>query len=253
MKKIFYIFLVSVLILSSCSKDDDYENDSTNVLLRKEIGKEDNKETYFSEIVYNGNRIVSNGSVSFTYTGNFITKQASAYYTYEFGYDNGKLVSYTEKFTGDIGFSKTVYTHNVDGTVSFKKYFIFNSTETEKVTGTLTFKDGNLVKKEFVDNQEVVVHTTIKEYDTKNNPYKNILGCDLLFDDDRFLSMLNGNRNNIVKTTSTTSNIQEFFSDSLQKTISIFEYSYNSKGFPILRSSIDNNNNNKISTREYFY
>ncbi|WP_409416175.1 hypothetical protein [Flavobacterium sp. PS2] len=253
MKKIFYIFLVSVLILSSCSKDDDYENDSTNILLRKEIGKENNKETYSSENVYNGNRIVSSGDISFTYTGNYITKQASAYYTYEFGYDNGKLVSYTEKFTGDNGFSKTAYTHNVDGTVSFKKYFVFNSTETEKATGTLTFKNGNLVKKEYVykDNQEVVIQTAIKEYDTMNNPYKNILGCDLLFDDDRFLSMLNGNRNNIVKTTSTTSNIQEFFSDSLQKTISIFEYSYNSKGFPILRSSIDNNN--KISTREYFY
>ncbi|AYN04475.1 hypothetical protein [Flavobacterium sp. 140616W15] len=252
MKKTFYIFLVSVLILSSCSKDDDYENDSANVLLRKEIGKENNKVTYSSEYVYNGNRIVSIGDVSFTYTGNYITKQASAYITYEFGYDNGKLVSYTEKFTGDISFYKTVYIHNVDGTVSFKEYYVFNSMETERSRGNLQFVDGNLVKKEYVmkDNNEVVTQTIIKEYDTKNNPYKNILGCDLLFDDDRFLSILNGNKNNLVKTTSTASNIKEFFSDSLQKSISIFEYSYNSKGFPTLRTSIDNN---EISTKEYFY
>jgi hypothetical protein len=223
------------------------------MLVQNLIYKDNNIKISSPELVYNENKIVSYGSLIYTYTGNVITKETCPTFTYEFAYENGKLAYYTEKFTGDNNFIKVVYTYNTDKTISFKKYRVLDTSEREIATGTLTFKNGNLVKKEFLDKQssKIITKITLKEYDTQNNPYKNILGFDLLFDDERFFSNLNNNANNIIKTTTTSSDMKQFFSDSLAKNIRKYEYKYNSNDFPIARSEFDKNGNNY--TLEYFY
>jgi len=254
MKKLLYISSVSLLAFTSCSNPNDSLKDPTKMLVQKVISKENDGKTYSSELIYNGNKIVRYGNIIYTYTGDVITKEASDFYTYDFVYDNEKLAYYKEHFTNESLSKKVVYTYNADGTISFKEYQIFNSAEKEVATGTLTFKDGNLVKKETLDkrNIENVTQITIKKYDTKNSLYKNILGCNLLFDDERFLSQMNNNSNNILKSTTTRSDNKAFFSDSLIKNISRFEYKYNSNDFPIVRRDFDEYGNSNY-TFEYFY
>lgn len=170
------------------------------------------RDTYFT---YNGNKLESTMTGGqwksvYTYTGDLITKIehyefTNLYYTTEYTYKNNKLETrrITRKSTQET--YTTYYIHNSDGSVSY------SNTNSE---GKYIFKDGNLInngKEKF-------------EYDTKNNPFKNITGIDVItLDDDNELNF-NVSKNNIIKSTSVDSNNSSYSFNILK---------FNNDGFPI--------------------
>ncbi|MCV9931827.1 hypothetical protein OIU80_05980 [Flavobacterium sp. LS1R47] len=206
MKKILCLFSAMSLVLASCSSNDD--NESSPILLQKIVYIGDDGTSSTSDITYDGNKIISikaqDGSVyKYIYTGNLITKieeideDGALDITTEYSYTNGKLVACIEKQTDAITFYKTKYTHNADATVSYEEFRINAVTGLETEGGTIgkfTFNNGNLVKdeKSYYGSERVITY----EYDTKNDPLRNVLNHNLLLDED-------SNINNLIKETST--------------------------------------------------
>lgn len=264
MKKIL-LFSALGLIFTSCSSDDNSPSIEDTSVLPKTI-------SYIypdvmlgtnstSTLKFNGNKVVSSiepGSKTiFTYTGDLITKQEvydvdqqeketkekEVVYTYE----NGKLK--TRIFKEDITtaypdgqyIEKTVYTHNSAESISYINYLVDKNSkiETKDSEGTLTYKDGNLIK----EQQKVtsVTRTRVYEYDAKNNPLKNILGFNALLNE-----ISETGKNNIVKTTSTST-------ESANTSVYLTTYTYNESGYPLRQTSYDGGGKSIEYEIEYTY
>ena len=252
MKKLLYLFTASLLVMTSCSSDDDSNSVDpvTSALVKKTVSTGmDGDRT--SLITYNGNKIVSiviNNvyKTNFTYTGDVITKVESldeknvVDYVAEYTYANGKVVSFTEKEAGEPYTSKTNYTYNSDGTVSFSEISINATTGAveDDGTGKYTFKDGNLIKmvNSYVNGSESSV--TTYEYDTKKNPYNNILGYNLLLDNEE-----SGSINNSVKRTSVSVSGTYVYATT---------FLYDGNNFPTEEKSFDSTGKLE-NTIQYFY
>ena len=231
MKNIFLV-LLAVVVLSGCSKDDNKGDfvENTKMLFLKKTESEDAVITY----EYNGNKISeTNSKISdsegfivkksvFTYEGDLIVKRQSfnedgtlSPFKEEFFYEDNKLKSYN--FIDGDYIRKTTYTHENDGTVSFKKYNVDSKTKIETFidSGVYTFSNGNLIKYE--DSKEIINY----EYDDKKNPFKNVTGFSKVIG-------INSNLNNVLKSTTIRKG-----SDS--SNVSSFEYDYNPDGYPIVQ------------------
>ncbi|MCD9576647.1 hypothetical protein [Flavobacterium soyae] len=232
MKKLVCLLSTVLLVFTSCSKDDNDSSDSVSPMLVKKITTTySDGERLTEEYHYSGNKIVSvtegDGSVSkYTYTGDLITK--IEYFdetgllkdTSEYGYTDGLMTSYIEKYDDDHN-SKTKYTHNADGTISYEQFKVNIKTGLEvkfQQTGKLTYKDGNLIKAErLYDKFETV---EIYEYDTKNSPLKNILGWNLLLDEEPAVK-------NIIKKVDTSGSQGNLHTDTYIST-----YTYDVNNYP---------------------
>jgi YD repeat-containing protein len=237
MKKLLYLFCASLLVMTSCSSDDNNSSDSASSIVVKKRVVVSGNETYTDTYTYSGTKIASmvgaDGSkTNYTYTGDVITKieefddKGVIDTTTEYTYANGKLASSLEKDSSEDYNYKTVYTYNTDGTVSFADFMMNKTTgalvDDGGTVGKYTYSAGNLVKK--VYSYYGFEHTNIFEYDTKNNPLKNITGIGLL------LELEDSNSaNNTVKETSTNSTIS---------TITATTYTYDANGFPIEENSV---------------
>lgn len=244
MKKILYLFSASLIVLTSCSNDDDSNNVSTANLL-KEATYIEGSYTSSSKITYDGNKIVQivagSDKTVYTYTGSLITKEEefaggnNIDSKVEYSYENNKLkTSVSTEISGSETYkSKNVYTHNSDGTVNYISYNVNVTTgvETLSSSGKYTFLNGNVVKIE-----DEAGYSSTYEYDTKNNPTKNILGFDELMDQEFSV-------NNIVKRTSTY--------NGTNPSIITYEYDYNTDGYPTERRGFYNGGTNGIT--KYFY
>lgn len=234
MKKILYLFGASLLMLTSCSNDEDSDSPDTAYLV-KEIAYVEGSYSFSSKITYNGNKIVSSvdsdgEKTLYTYTGDLITKEEEFAVgnnidsKIEYSYDNNQLkTSVSTEISGSVTYkSKNVYTHNSDGTVSCKTYNINLTTgaETLSYSGKYTFLNGNMVKRE-----QGTDYVLVFEYDTKNNPIKNILGFDKLMETEF-------SANNIIKITSTN--------NGSNPSISTNQYDYNTAGYPTEQRSFYN-------------
>jgi hypothetical protein len=262
MKKTIAIALVALglqLSLNSCSKDDSPAPEPTPtpalVLLKKAINTNGNYNTT-STITYNGNKIVEinstrtgqdsgTGKIVFTYTGDLITKVTEynngvlsdqTDYTYE----NNKLKSYVLIEGGGQYKSKGVYIYNPDGTVTRESYSIDIATGVETNNDrdkVMTFANGNLVKEveisNYYDSNGVLVstskYTETYEYDTKNSPFKNILGFNIYFDDPYEMTQTN----NMIKRTVLQESINNGQAQEPSTYIYTRTYEYNSNGYPI--------------------
>jgi len=202
MKKILCLFSALALVLTSCSSDD---NQDSNVVLPRTIKYSNiqypsDNSSYVS--TYDGNKVVSvkdeAGRTYYTYEGSQIVKEIN--YDTESGkdiisdivgykYTNGKLTesTFAEGFSAEFPNgeyqSRYVYIHNADGTIKKEHYRINTKTGVETKNSTvevLTFANGNLVKSVETDSETGSVFTAVYEYDNKNNPFKNILGFNLL-------------------------------------------------------------------------
>lgn len=213
MKKILCLFSIVSLILASCSSNVEGVAREENVLLpmtEKYSYTSNPGENSTVTYAYDGNKITSltydNGSaVIFTYTGNLITKAVYTE-TYEgtthtstttFTYENNKLKSTLKVNSGNSLNKKRTYTYNADGTISTVTILINPVTleETEDSSSILTLDaNGNIIK------QVSDGFTTIVEYDTKNSPFKSILGYSSLLDSDVFDQDANSS-NNLTKVT----------------------------------------------------
>lgn len=222
------------MVFTSCSNDDNDSSDPASSILVKKITEYENSLPVFRDVLYNGNKIVSitetDGSqTKFTYNGNQIVKieefdeDGLSEGPIEYGYTNGLMTSYVEKYD-DLYNHKTKYIHNNDGTVSYEQFKVNISTGVEEKdgqTGKLTFKDGNLIKAERSYGKSNSVE--IYEYDTKNSPFKNVLGWNLMLDDEP-------TTNNVIKRTYTSG------SDANPHTSeTIYSYKYDANNYPTER------------------
>jgi len=232
MKKLLYLFTASLLVFTSCSKDDnDSSNSTTSVLPKKVTFIESDGTSYSEDNVYNGNKIVSitgkDYVIKYTYVGDFITKLEEfdennvLDFTTEYIYTNGKLASSTRKETGAPSYSKIKFVHNTDGTVSYEDFRINSSTNAEDdgpYVGKFTFKDGNLVRNEYSYYGDE--HLITYDYDTKSNPLKNVTGINLLLDIDPSQSYVN----NVIKKTRISGSGTDI---QTSMTTSVYEYDAN--------------------------
>lgn len=201
--------ITSALALTSCDNDDNENHQDSVLILPKAIKFTDEANPTAEEntvFVYDGNKIVSATSErkrkEYTYDGNVIANEKcynildgknELLYNVDYKYANNKLVAatYSEGFSTEFPTGRYLsivgYQHNYDGTV--RKSTI----SSDKAIGldaqlseyTYTYANGNLVKKERIDLHEGSTFQTelySYEYDSKNSPFKNVLGFDLLID-----------------------------------------------------------------------
>ncbi|QOG01738.1 hypothetical protein [Flavobacterium sp. MDT1-60] len=233
MKKLLCLFTVALLAFTSCSKDDnDSPNPASSILVKKITDIDIDGSSATRSYVYNGNKIVSitdedSSILKYTYTGDFISKieeidkKGDLAVTTEYSYTNGKLTNEIEKTPNGTYYFKTKYTHNADGTVSYDNFRGTVATGVEQeygATGKYTFKDGNFVKLEvsYYGNESSYVY----EYDTKNYPFKNVTGLNLLLDDET-------TANNVVKETSTSGS-----GANIGTTVTTYAYKYDVNNYP---------------------
>ncbi|MBS7232452.1 hypothetical protein KHA90_15640 [Flavobacterium psychroterrae] len=247
MKKLLLLFSALTLLLISCSSDEKSSSEDKSILpgtisyTYPSVYLGTNSKSTLS---YDGNKLLTSIDESsktvFTYTGKVITKQEKfavdskgletknieVNYTYE----NGKLKtrvtrrSFTVKYPEGEYIGKTVYTHTSDNLISYVEYSVNPDTkmETKVSEGSLTYKNGNLVQ--FKSIRGSSVSTIVQEYDTKNNPLKNILGFDLLLTEVEFSA------NNILKINRTDSEFPN-------PAVYLVNYIYNDKDYPTKRTS----------------
>ncbi len=263
MKKISLLFSALTLVLTSCSNDNNTSTVDTSILPKTisytypsiDLGTNSK-----STLSYDGNKMLSSikdGSKTiFTYTGNVVTKQEQfdvdskgmetkdieVVYTYE----NGKLKtrvareSFTAKYPNGEYIGKTVYTHTSNDVISYINYSINPDTqlETKSNEGTLYYKNGNLVKDQFI--YDLSVSARVYEYDTKKNPLKNILGLDLL------LKETECSTNNIVKITRTDSGLPDSH-------VYLTSYIYDDNDYPTKHTSFAGDGKSIEYEIEYTY
>ncbi len=265
MKRILCLFGALALIVSSCSNDDKSSAEELDSTLPKtisyiypsvELGT-NNKQT----ASYNGNKIVSltnnDSKTVFTYDGNIIVKQEvfdvdesgkeTKNEEVSYAYENGKLKTkviredFTAEYPDGNYIEKVVFTHTSNEIISYIDYSVNKDTkaETKNSEGTLTYKDGNLVKDEKKFNS--LTETRVYEYDAKNNPLKNIVGFSMLLNEiDGFA------KNNVVKTTKTSSEFPN-------AAVYITTYIYNDNNYPTRHTSFDGGGQNIEFEIEYTY
>jgi len=237
------------MVFTSCSNDDNDSSDSTSsILVKKRIFTESDGTSYFSDYLYEGNKLKSvtdsDGSVmKYTYTGNLITKieefdkKGNLNSITDYNYINGKLDNEVYKHAWEEYYYKTKYTYNANGTVEYNQFEGNVSTGTEEVsgaTGKYTIKDGNQMKLEVSYGDG---YSYVYEYDTKNNPFKNILGFDLLFDDESYV-------NNLVMKTSTSGSGTD-----IRTSTTTYTYKYDVNNYPTEQVAIFSNETSTETTQ----
>jgi hypothetical protein len=258
MKKSLYLLITFSLVFISCSSDDNTSDPASTTLVKKIVIKSPNDFVLTQLFTYDGNKIKSINGIGghgdftekFTYTNNDITKSegfdknnkliGAHLYTYE----NRKLATSTHLgFDGSI-VEKYYYTYNNDNTISFRITAIDDFTKMEKDwhVGKLFLSNGNVVKEErkLAGEDDTYLSTTTYEYDSKNSPYKNIVG---------FLSLrpLNFYR---FFSYSGPNNVTKFATWNVSVGIS---YTYDVNGFPLKQVKQVDLGENNVESIEYFY
>jgi hypothetical protein len=201
MKKLIYFLSITFLILQACSTNESSDNKNSNqTILIKKIIPTDGIATpgnYTYIFSYDTNKLLKIdyeysgayiGSSIYTYSGDFITKIegknlnniTSGYFTLSYSGNNISQVKYFN--SNNIMTFQEDYTYRGDRTytVNIKRYDdlgVYNYGYIEKL---YLDSDGNLVKYEKFNANNVVVKTLTYTYDTKNGIYKNILGFNFL-------------------------------------------------------------------------
>jgi hypothetical protein len=245
-KKLCFFSALALVLISSCSSDDSSsESNDDLVLLKKTITTgSDEDENGTTNYTYDGNRLVlswdttNDLNMHVTYKADFITKiewkdangKVEQEQTYLYNSD-GKIETFIRvEPDNDYGY-KEVYTYNSDGTVSVKLYSGNSTSQTvTSGTGTIKFLDGEISQMTF-SNGEDHKYT----YDSKNNPFKNVLGMDKI-------AFTDGEADGILHNMLTDLVGKEFWSNST--------FTYNENGYPIKEV---NTGTDTFGTTEYFY
>ncbi len=254
MKKLLYLFTASLLVFTSCSKDDETADVPAETLLPRKIVEttvDDGKSgslTY--TITYDGNKLkdialTDASRYVYTYTGDVITKvefftSGDLHFTDDYAYENGKLISkITSRASNANVKQKITFVYNSNGTVNANKSEIINGQEIKYDTTTLyTFLNGNIASTEYIDAEKDKISST---YDDKKSPYYNVTGVKLLLDlDDNF----NPSVNNEVKIYTVRYNssgvVDETFTED-------FTNKYNAAGFLSETFTGDSQNSYKLA------
>jgi hypothetical protein len=249
-KKLHYFLVISMIIFTSCSKNNSKQEDGNIKLPKGKYYKyiDFPSDNYESTYRYNGNKIESilddNGAKTvFTYTGDLITKKEDfsnkkvLVYSTLYEYENNKLKEAIHEFNNQKFLKK--YTYNKDKTVTYKVYFYDDklNAPTEIATGIFTLENGNIIKQVDKENRDYRNADIVEfKYDTLYNPLKNVLGISLLLDVDYSI-------NNIIETTYTTS-LQDLamhitsFRNSISpyKSTNTATYTYDTEGYVLTKA-----------------
>ena len=246
MKKIIYFLSISFLLLQSCSSDSSNDSATSSVLCKTIKSTNASGKIYREEYTYNGNKFSQvsfyknnafDGKAIIYYKGDLISelnnynKDNSLSFTITYTYNaSGKIISKlaikSDPNANDS--SKTIYTYNQDGTIT---ELIYSGNQTIQdgleVTTTFTLLDNHIIKEEVVNGRNPARTQTYK-YDTKNGPFKNVIGFDWYFTGRNFSG---GFKHNIIEDTGSN-----------------YNYTFNSVNYPILITSSQNK-----ETVEYIY
>jgi hypothetical protein len=248
MKNFALVFSVLLITFASCSTSDNTTtaNAQDPILVKKIITTYSSTNATTTIFTYNGNKIVSSITTGifpsksvYTYTEDLITKTEEYDTTtnlvnriIENTYLNGVLSTTIFTLIHDGYEVKNVYIHNIDGSISFTDSLIniVTNKETIQEIGKYTYINSNLIKKEYIGGGAGESQTY--EYDTKNNPMKNILGYNLLLYMEASTSVNNVTGNTIIYSPNTITASPV--------------YTYNSSNYPTQK--IDG-----TTTTQYFY
>lgn len=201
MKKTLFLLSTSLLVLFSCSSDDNSSDTSLsqNLLLKKTVENDALFGNSTTNYTYDGNKIVEinryeQESDVYTYTGNLITKiekfqihysgtpdmETELLTTDSFGYNsNNQLIEFKTTYPDSEKERITAYVYNNDNTVSFKQNEYYPGEETKLLkTGIITIENGEISKLQVIKTFDSF--TDNYTYDTKNSFFKNVLGYDKL-------------------------------------------------------------------------
>ena len=308
MKRIL-LSLLAVAMLAACSKSDDNGNDSANLLVKKITAKNENgKLEKVITLTYEGGRPVSHSITdyvngvqtgttqvtTFQFDGRFL-KQAKREnagidnYVQNFTYENGKLVTKTEKYerndytttyqysyAGDQltnvlqSHPTTIYVNgNVQsGTYYEERQFTYRGntvievttryekdlngavvTDTSYGTNTTTYTISDGNVVKVVDEDSYSISTREYTYDTKRNPFHYMTNF-VEPDPTSFLNPNNGKINIL-----TYKNTREHNGTKYETLIS-FEHTYNADGYPTVVKQYKEKGNGArefLGTTEYEY
>ena len=308
MKKILFS-LLAVATLAACSKNDDNGSDSANHLVKKITEKdEDGNLEEVITLTYEGGRPISHSTTDYVngvqtgttrvstllYDGRFI-KQAKRVnagrdnFVQNFTYENGKLVTKTEKYerndytttyqysyagdqltnvlksrpttiyvNGDVQsgtyYEERQFTYRgntvIEVTTRYKKYLNGTVvTDTSYGTNTITYTLSGGNVVKEVEENSYSISIEEYTYDTKPNPL-HYMGDLVEPNPTRFLEVDNG-KNNIL----TYKNTRER-NGTKNETLSTFEYTYNADGYPTVVKKYKEKGNGAREfqgTKEYEY
>lgn len=254
MKRKLLCLFTALIVLNSCSsdyKEDETPANESVILLKKTIDKDSDGSVLTTTYTYNGNKIVSQVNnlkegIYYTYTGDLITKMdfkladgtIEQVNTYE--YDAaGKLITFKRiDPIEDLG-NKEVYSYNADGSISVVEYIGDSKTQTQKnATSKITVSNGEVI--EIVPTNSPNHKYT---HDTKNNPYKNVLGMGKI-------AFVDGEADGILHNILTDKSGNEIWSNYLNT----YTYTYNSDNYLVTSTDTETSDDGtEKSSTEYFY
>lgn len=254
------LLAVLFVVNSSCEKDDETSNQVSlpKTLVTTFPGYPAGNST--TNFTYNGNKIVSVsnkfGKTEYIYNENHIVKKM------QYDYTDGE-VKYSETiytYTGDRletvtkladGLeTKWNYVYNEDGTVDKETYNEEGKNGDDSKSAqheTLLLVNGNISKSLYksIHSYNKFTATSYSDYDTHKNPFKNILGFDLLLDEANFgsyfdsldISELNISSFNNLKS---YKRAQDSDSGIVYEPYAYFmNYEYNKNGYPVKKTISD--------------
>lgn len=239
-KNILWATLCAFYLVSCSSSDADPNNSSTGVLVNTMVIDAANpaEDDFNLQFLYNGNKLVSvkeSGIVieQFTYSDGKLTKinypEDGFYILVEYNANN-QVIKFTEI---DEEFNEAVKTLVTYSGSTFTKTSYSGDLTTQdflEQTETYTISTGNVVQ---IENTSFgLTNTTTFDFDTKNNPFKNISNYDVF----QILDLdIDGNSNNVISLNYTNNN----------NTISI---SYNSNNYPVTEQTFSSSGELKETT-----
>lgn len=237
MKKPWIIMIVIFALFLGCKKEDDKTDTNSSILVKREVTSLDGARNY----TYIGNKLdkvsADNGMyIKWTYTGDLITRadrydKDGVLTGYSVGtYSNNKLIQ-QKNYENNILTSLENTVYNSDGSVS-----VILSDANGNSTNIAWFKHyfdaaGNRIKIEQMFQNKISA-TNYYTYDNKNNPFKNIIGYDQIYN----------NVNNIVM----GKTVSSYSTSELTRS-----YTYNSNDYPI--SCLKTSSSGETSTDSIYY
>ncbi|MBK8600329.1 MAG: hypothetical protein IPN80_06990 [Flavobacterium sp.] len=196
MKKQFAIIVLVLLTISCSSSDSDTPSNQTindSILLKRIIqtttGSSQN--VFINDFTYSGNKLVTiaadNGLIQkYFYTGDLITRMEwtvdnsgiPIIYVYSYN-NNDQLVTMTKTDNLVDQSFRITYAYNNDNTITLNAYSRTENSEEEFDSSSKYYMNANndIVRIEDYDpSGTLITQTTTFVYDSKYNPFRNILG-----------------------------------------------------------------------------
>jgi hypothetical protein len=215
MKRLFYLLIITFLILQSCSSDS---NDNSNNFIGVKLIQVQFSNGQISTFSYNGNKLFkinnsSGGFQKYSYEGEFI-KLIESYNslndlisTTKHFYNNNKLIRTKQYNPNGSFYGERNYSYNSDNTIILNEVINNNGNLIEDRNIKLYINSqGNIYKQHYLSDGNIINFL----YDNKNSPYKNITGyCNLIFE-----------FNNVIQISDNSSTTN-------------YSYQYNGENYPI--------------------